>query len=133
MIGEFCGIKRVIDRRVLWDYLKMKIRVFTQTFSKRLARERREKRQILENEVVNIEHSLVFHIDEELVKKLENKKKELGETYDYINEGIKIRSRASWYESGERDSRYFNQLLQINKKKSIIKKLVTVNGEIIDQ
>ena len=126
-------ITEIVDRRVLWDYLKMKIRVFTQTFSKRLARERREKRQILENEVVNIEHSLAFHIDEELVKKLENKKKELGETYDYINEGIKIRSRASWYESGERDSRYFNQLLQINKKKSIIKKLVTENGEIIDQ
>ena len=108
------------DRRVLWDYLKMKIRAFTQSFSKRLAKERREKRRTLEKEVVNLEHSLALHIDEELVKKLESKKKELVESYNYINEGIKIRSRASWYESGERDIRYFNQLLQTKRKVLLI-------------
>ena len=64
------------------------------------------------------------------LKKLENTKKELREVYSYVNEGIRIRSRASWYESGERDTRYFNQLMQNNKRKSTIKKIKTSNGAI---
>lgn len=36
------------DRKVLWDYMKMKKRRFSQAFSKRLARDRREKREFLE-------------------------------------------------------------------------------------
>ena len=69
-------------------------------------------------------------ISEDIFKKLENTKKELGECYCYVNDGIKIRSRASWYESGERDSRYFNQLMQNNIKKSTIKKIKTLDGAI---
>lgn len=55
------------------------------------------------------------------------------ECYNYVNEGLKIRSRASWYESGERDSRYFNQLLCTNKKKSCIKKLKNADDSICSE
>ena len=67
------------------------------------------------------------------MEKLKKKKEDLAATFNYINEGIKIRSRANWYESGERDTRYFNQLLHANKKKCIIKTLVTADGDIIDK
>ena len=36
--------------------------------------------------------------------------------YDYINEGLKIRPTASYYESEERDTRYFTQLMKSNHK-----------------
>ena len=46
------------DPRINWDFLKYKIRQFTQTYSKDKARERtRAKQKQLEKEVEKIEHS----------------------------------------------------------------------------
>ena len=65
-------------------------------------------------------------IDKENIDFLEGKRRELKACYDYINEGLKIRSRASYYESGESDTRYFTQLMESNKKKDS-------NTEIVDR
>ena len=108
----------------------MKIRSFTHKISKRLAKERKIKRENLDKDIHDLEEKLLNGIDEDALGKLEATKRELGEFYSYSNEGIKIRSRASWYESGERDSRYFSQLMHANKKKSTIKKLQNLDGTI---
>ena len=118
------------DKRLLWDMMKMKIRSFTQKFSKRLAKERRMIRTNLEKQVQDLEQKLVNDTSENILEELENAKKKLREVYSYVNEGVKIRSRASWYENGEKDPRYFNQLIQNNKKKSTIKKIKTLDGVI---
>ena len=136
MKEEILKLKRdlqveIQDKRVLWDFLKLKIRQFTQLFSKKLSKYRKEQREKLEKEVKELEDSLIDQPDQEACKMLEAKKRELQASYDYINEGVKIRSRASWYEGGERDVRYFTQLMQSNKKKSTIQKLFNEKGEII--
>ena len=136
MKEEILKLKRdlqveIQDKRVLWDFLKLKIRQFTQLFSKKLSKYRKEQREKLEKEVKELEDSLIDQPDQEACKILEGKKRELQASYDYINEGVKIRSRASWYEGGERDVRYFTQLMQSNQKKSTIKKLLNEKGEII--
>ena len=135
MKEEIVKLKRELqleiqDKRVLWDFLKLKIRQFTQHFSKKLSKYRKEQREKLEKEVKELEDSLIDQPDEEACKILEGKKRELQTSYDYINEGVKIRSRASWYEGGERDVRYFTQLIQSNRKKSTIQKIVNEKGEI---
>ena len=99
----------------------MKIRSFTQKISKKLADQRRTIRTDLEKEIQCLEQQLTESTNADTLEKLENTKNKLKEVYSYVNEGIRIRSRASWYESGERDSRYFNQLMQNNKRKSTIK------------
>lgn len=60
---------QIKDKRVLWDFLKMKIRAFTQSFSKKVARERKQKRDNLEREVQELDQILVNGIDEEILDK----------------------------------------------------------------
>ena len=47
---------------------------------------------------------------------IQTKKKELKIWYDYSRQGLKVRSRAGWYEEGEKNMQYFTQLLESNKK-----------------
>ena len=56
---------------------------------------------------------------------------ELKAFYDYISEGIKIRSRASFYERLERDTRYFKQLMESNQKKTMINKLLIGDEQVL--
>ena len=85
---------KIKDRRVLWDCMKMKIRNFSWASSKRLARDRREKREFLEKEIEKLEHNIIQGVTEGKVKEL--KKKELADRYKYIHEGILMRSPASY-------------------------------------
>ena len=50
--------------------------------------------------------------------------------YDYLRQGIRVRSRAQWFEEGETNTQYFEQLSQSNKRKSVIRELYNEN-EII--
>ena len=51
----------------------------------------------------------------------------MGDEYDYIVRGSIIRSRATLY--GERNTKYFLNLENSNKKKSCIRKLLISDGE----
>ena len=53
--------------------------------------------------------------------------------YDYMVRGSIIRSRARWYEQGERNTKYFLNLENHNKKKSCVRRLLNSDGaEITD-
>ena len=75
------------DPRINWEFLKYKIRQFTQIYSKEKARERRAKQKQLEKEVEKMEHSITEHCDPILLNQLETAKAELDELYNYITEG----------------------------------------------
>ena len=47
----------------------------------------------------------------------------MKQLYDRSLEGLKVRSRAAWFEDGEKNKEYFEQLLKSNKKKTIIQEL----------
>ena len=49
--------------------------------------------------------------------------------YDYITQGIIIRSRVNWYEQGEKSNKYFLNLENAKKKKSSIRKLSLDNAK----
>ena len=120
------------DNRILWDYMKMEIRNFTSKYCKRKVKERRDKIARLEDEIFNLEQELLLPQnfgDKTFTSNLEIKRRDLNNCYTYINEGIKIRSRAPWYENGERETAYFKQLTDSNRKKSVISEL-KVEGNI---
>ena len=50
--------------------------------------------------------------------------------YDYITQGAIIRSRATWYEFGERNNKYFSNLENSNKKKSTVRKVFKKEGKL---
>ena len=56
-------------------------------------------------------------------KQHEKTKEELEKIYDYITEGIILRSKATFYEEGEKPSKYFLSLEKSNKIKSSLCKL----------
>ena len=60
----------------------------------------------------------------ELLKEYNKAKKELNQIYDYITNGIILRSRTTWYEEEEKSSSYFLRLEKRNKSKSHIRKLI---------
>ena len=66
---------------------------------------------------------------QEIFFNLETVKKKYEREFDYIVRGSIFRSRATWYEQGERNSKYFLNLENNNKKKSCIRKLHISDGK----
>ena len=46
-------------------------------------------------------------------------------TFDYTIQGTIIRSRATWYEKGEKNTKYFLNMEKSNKKRSCVRKILT--------
>ena len=61
---------------------------------------------------------------------LENLKIEYEKEYEYITRGAITRSRASWYEKGEKNNKYFLNLERNNKRKSTIRKVEFADGNV---
>ena len=67
------------------------------------------------------------------LEELECLQTEYDQLYDYITQGAIIRSSAIWYEMGERNNKYFLNLENSNKTKSIVPKVLTRNGVIMKE
>ena len=50
--------------------------------------------------------------------------------YDYITQGSIVCSRATWYEKGEKNNKYFLNLEKSNKNKSCLRKILKSDGTI---
>ena len=112
------------DPRIDWEFLKYKIRQFTQTYSKEKGRKRRAKQKQLEKEVEKMEHSITGHCDPMILNQLETAKAELDELHNYITEESILRSKVRWFEHGEKSSKYFLGFEKRNKSKSHVQKLL---------
>ena len=120
--------KEVVDKRVLWDLLKYKIRQFTIKYSKEKAHSRKAKVKDLEEKLQNCTKNCEDDPSKENVQELECLQAEYDDLYDYITQGAIIRSRANWYEKGEKNNKYFFNLEKSNKKKSCVRNIVTGDG-----
>ena len=98
------------DPVMRWEFLKYKIRQFTINYSKEKASERKARRIALEKTVKRLEISLSTNSNETLLEEYYKYKNELESIYNFIAEGIILRSKASWYEHGEKSSKYFLNL-----------------------
>ena len=92
------------SRQLKWEFLKYEIRKFTIHYTKGLAKERKQKILNLESELKKLEISLD---DANNLGKYNSIKNELEAIYDYIAEGIRIRSKCDWYEHGEKSTIIF--------------------------
>ena len=121
------------DPRTKLEILKYRIRQFSSHFSKKVAKARKEKCLRLESEVEKFEKSVSSCSSEDKLKEYEQAKSELEETYNYITEGIILKSRAVWYEKGEKSSVIFLTLEKIQKSKRSIRKLNVDGVEVEEQ
>ena len=107
-IPKFCGVSLGIkDAMGRWEFLKYKMRQISIKYSKEKAAERKSKRISLENSVKQLEIKISTNSNEELLEQYNKAKNELEALYDYITEGIILRSKTDWYEHGEKSSNIF--------------------------
>ena len=118
------------DKIAMWEYIKYKIREYTVRYSKDKNKNRKSKVKDLEETVKHLENTYSLTPNNENFNLLEDAKTELEKEYDYITEGSIVRSRARWYEKGEKNNKYFLSLEKINKKKSTIK-ILKKNDDVI--
>lgn len=111
-----------MDPQTKWEMIKYKIRSFSLKYSKSLAKEKREKIQILENIVEqyenlpNSEHNVTLNQYNSSKIELEN----------FLNEKTKgqiLRSKVNWYEHSEKNSKFFLNLEKRNGSQNTIKLL----------
>ena len=126
-------LNTIEDVRIRWDILKYRIRQYSIKYSKAAAERRRKRRLELESKVKELEAHVTAESSTQFMQDYEAAKSELEGIYNYITEGIIPRSRAMWYELGEKPTKYFLTLEKRQKSKSSIKKLIVSNREIVGQ
>ena len=113
---------------MLWDLIKYRIRQVTIKHSKEKAYARRQKLTIIENSLKQCEDDCSRDPSPENIEILDNFKNEYESFYEYVTKGATIRSRATWYEYGEKSNKYFLNLETHRKSKSCIRKVYTEEG-----
>ena len=122
--------KEVLDKGVLWDLVKYRIRQCTIEYRKSKARERKAKLQEVEECIKECSHKCDKDPSSQNLEELESLEAEYENLYDFITQGAIIRSRATWYEMGERNNKYFLNLENSNKKKTSVRKVFTSEGSL---
>ena len=109
------------------------MRQFALRYSVDKARRHREKRKALEQKVKELESLISIEAEECSLQEYNKCKQDLEEIYNYITEGIILRSETHWYELGEKSTKYFLNLEKRNKAKSHIGMILTESSsEITD-
>ena len=126
-IPEFAKkYNHVDDKGLYWEMIKMEIRAFTVAFSKKKAKQKRDEESTLLSEMMRVQTELQTLYSDSLKIELEKIKSKLSKIVGVKTRGTIVRSRARWYEHGERNSKYFYNLEKTNqKKKHITEKSVT--------
>ncbi len=114
--------------QMFFEILKMKIRSETICFSIKKTKEKREKFKKIEQEIIEIYGELLNNTDGETLEKLEEKKAALEESRKKYIEGVILRSKARWYEFGEKSTRYFLNLEKRNYVNKTIKEIILDDG-----
>ena len=87
--------------------MKCKIHKESIMYSKLKAKESRNRIHIIENRLKICEEKIAESPTQENLANLESAKTEYEKEYDYIVRDPIIRSRATWFEQGERNSSIF--------------------------
>ena len=105
--------------------MKYEIRKFTNKYSKKLAKERKENKTLLENKLKELEGNLNT---EESIQSYNIYKKELDSIYNHII----IRSKCDCYGHGEKSTRFFLNLEKKRGNQNQIRKFIFEEKEIDD-
>ena len=107
---------------VWWDLGKKMIKELSQNISKMLAREKKIEQEIISNRICFLKER---NGNQDEIKHLEEKLKVI---YEEKGRGTKIRSRAKWWEEGERSTAYFHGLERKRGKEKLWDCILDENG-----
>ena len=110
------------DKQMSWEWIKFKIREFSNKFSKTVAWNRKKE----ELESLKAYEKVIQELcpSDDSLYNLEKIKAQLELIEEKMTEGIIVRARARWHEFGEKSSKYF---LNLEKKNHICKHIRKLN------
>ena len=111
--------------------LKSKIKATSISFCKRKRKMQRKERKKLIKQI-NYENIKAQKWNDYDVSRLKRLEEELNIQSQTELMGAAIRSKIQWFEEGERSTKYFLNLERSRQKKKVIRQLVTVEGNVID-
>ena len=113
----------VTDKRLLWDLIRYRIRQASIKYSKEKALEKRKKISDLETSLRICEEKCNESPTFENKERHEMFKMEYDSINEQIAKGAIIRSKATWYEKGEKSNKYFLNLETHKKVKGSVRKV----------
>ena len=127
-IEEF---NEVQDKCLLWDLVKYKIRQVSIKYSKDKAKKRKDKLAEIENKVKNCQNKCAIDPSVNNFSELEEIQSQYNTIHDYITQGNIVRSKAKWYEYGEKNNKYFFNLENKAMSKTCIRKVFNKENKLI--
>ena len=124
--------KEVEDKGLFWEMVKMEIRGLTVRFSKLKAKRNPDEEKLLTFRFAQLSAKLQTAYSEDDKGELERIKIKLSDFQTKKTRGAIIRSRARWYEYGEKNSKYILHLEKVNYRRKYISSLINQNGTRIN-
>ena len=124
------------DERAKWEYIKYKVRLLSIQYGKIKNKRLKDDESHLEAKLTQIDHQIESQINTEdetriLLRERSETESKLKDIDDYKTEGILLRAKCLWYEKGEKNNKYFLNLISRNKQRTVMNKLINDNGETI--
>ena len=111
--------KTIEDKRLLWDLIKYKIRQLSIKYGKEKACKKRKRITDIEASLKICEENCNGCPSAENLEQFEILKSEYDSIYDDLAQGAIVRSKATWYEKGEKSNKYFLNLESHKKSKKL--------------
>ena len=113
--------------------IKMEIRASTTVFAKNKAKQKRNEEKDLILRLNQLQEKLRSNFSEETKLEIDRVEKELSKIVSKKTRGRMTRSKAQWYEIGEKNNKYFYNLEKINHKKKHVTSLTKEDGNIVHE
>ena len=106
-IAKYCNLN---DKGLFWEMIKMEIRASTIIFAKNKAKQKRNEEKDLLMRLNQLQEKLRSNFSEVTKVEMDRVKKELAMIVNKKTRGAMTRSKAQWYEFGEKNNKYFYNL-----------------------
>ncbi len=120
-------IEKEPDARIRWEWLKYRIRQYSMEYGKAKAKRIKNTESDLEQQLNQLlseqDQANTISVEEHLENQIVNIRSKLEEISEYKTNGLMLRSQATWYEKGEKSTKYFLQLESRNRVKKCVNKL----------
>ena len=125
IIRTFLNEAQDMDKQLKWELLKYEVKKFTIQYTRNSSRQKRERKQQLEDRLQTL-----LENDKQDSDEYKAAHKNLDEIYDDIATGIRIRSKCDWYEQGEKSTKYFLNLEKMRAKTSTLTRIKKADTDI---
>ena len=120
-----------LDPNTFWDFLKCQMRSVTIQYSIKKSKESRLLEANLVKRLDHLQSEYTTNPSASVLEQIKLCKDELDLLYEKKTNGVIVRSRANWFENGEKNTKFFINLEKRNQKQKLITNIYNDNGDLV--